>query len=977
MADKYIPQEIESQWQRRWAESGLYATRQDPTRPKFYFLTMLPYSSGDLHIGHWYAMAPSDAAARYRRMKGDNVFFPIGFDAFGLPAENAAIKHGIHPYRWTWSNVEHMRGQLRSMGAMWAWDREAVSCDPRYYAWSEWFFLKLYEHGLAYRKYAPVDFCPTCNTTLAREQVWGDDRHCERCGTQVVKKELNQWFFKITDYADELLRFDGIDWPERIRVAQTNWIGRSEGAEVEFTGVRSQESGDLITVFTTRPDTLWGATFMVLAPEHLLVDKLTTAEHAEAVAAYKYQASRQSEIERTSTDKEKTGVFIGAYATNPVNGERIPIWIADYVLTTYGTGAIMAVPAHDDRDFAFALKFGLPIIPVIERTDQRAKSAVWEGSVVGDFDGALRAAGLKWDWLTIAGRGRFYAVALEGDAQVAAYTSFLQAHLKPGHWADVVGRGWQVVFHDGPVTLDSVRADAAIMARCHAGYDYTRQFRTTMEMWWAVEWYRDLLYHAEYGAMIHSAAFSGVPGDVAKQKVTDWLAERGVGKFAINYKLRDWLISRQRYWGAPIPMIYCPVCGIVPVPYADLPVLLPEDVEIPATGENALKFHEGFLHVKCPQCGGDATRETDTMDTFMCSSWYNYAYVAPYWKAGEPLSRDDTPWDPQAGAYWLPVDQYTGGPEHATMHLLYTRFFTKALCDIGVLPFREPMLRLFNQGIILGPDGQRMSKSKGNVVAPDEWVERYGADTVRAYLMFIGPWDAGGPWSAQGIEGVRRFLERVWSVVVEPGNGDQGSGDKGQPVLTKSGGAEDRGQEADLVAQTRTLRHMTHKTLQKVTEDIEAFKFNTLLAALMEFNNYLVKAKETAVYGTPAWDEAVDMLLLMLAPETPHITEELWQRRVQTRRVSENPSGLFRAAASVHVQPWPVFDPELARADTITLVVQVNGKVRDRIEVATGITEETARELALAQPAVQKWLEGKSVRKVIFAGGRLINIVVG
>ncbi len=758
IAERYNPQVIEPRWQQQWAESGLYATREDPERQKYYFLTMLPYPSGDLHIGHWYAMTPSDAAARYLRMRGYNVFFPIGFDAFGLPAENAAIKHRTHPYRWTLTNIERMRSQLRTMGAMWAWDHEAVSCDPEYYKWTQWFFLKLYEHGLAYRAFSPVDFCPNCNTTLAREQVWGEDRHCERCGTPVIKKELEQWFFKITAYADELLRYDHIDWPERIRTLQTNWIGRSEGAEVTFKAEAGAagDGGQDIVVFTTRPDTLWGATFMVLSPEHPLVDRLTTAERRDAVTAYQLQASRQTEIERTAADKAKTGVFIGAYAVNPVNGQRIPIWIADYVLMGYGTGAIMAVPAHDDRDFEFARQFGLPIVPVIERNDGRAKSAVWEGSVDAGFGASLMAAGLAAEPLAIPGRGRFYAVALDGHAQVAAYIPVLQAHLKPGHWADIVGLGWHVVFRDRVMTLDSAAADAAIMAQMHAGYDYMRQFRTTMEMWWAVEWYRDVLYHADYGAMIHSAAFTGTSGETARQQVTAWLAERGAGKAAVNYRLHDWLISRQRYWGAPIPMIYCPGCGVVPVPYEDLPVRLPEDAEIPSTGENALKFDAGFLHTTCPKCGGEATRETDTMDTFMCSSWYQYAYVTPYRKAGEQLHADDMPWDAQAGDYWLPVDQYTGGPEHATMHLLYTRFFTKALRDMGIVSFDEPMLRLFNQGIILGPDGNRMSKSKGNVIAPDDLVALYGADTVRAYLMFIGPWDAGGPWNPSGIGGVRR-----------------------------------------------------------------------------------------------------------------------------------------------------------------------------------------------------------------------------
>ncbi len=950
--ERYNPQAIEPRWQQQWADSGLYATREAPDRRKFYFLTMLPYPSGDLHIGHWYAMTPSDAAARYLRMQGHNVFFPIGFDAFGLPAENAAIKHGTHPYRWTLANIDRMRGQLRTMGAMWAWDHEAVSCDPEYYKWTQWFFLKLYEHGLAYRAYSPVDFCPTCNTTLAREQVWGEDRHCERCGTPVIKKELEQWFFKITAYADELLRYDNIDWPERIRTAQTNWIGRSEGAEVTFrTEAGFAGDGHDIVVFTTRPDTLWGATFMVLSPEHPLVGELTTTQYREAVTAYQLQAGRQTEIERTAADKAKTGVFIGAYAVNPVNGKRIPIWIADYVLMGYGTGAIMAVPAHDDRDFEFARQYGLSIVPVIERTDGRAKSAVWEGSVDSSFGASLMAAGLTAAPLAIPDRGRFYAVTLQGHDQVAAYVSVLQAHLKPGHWADVVGLGWHVVFPDRVTTLDSVEADAAIMARMHAGYEYMHQFRTAMEMWWAVEWYRDVLYHSDYGTMIHSAAFTGTPGETARQQVTEWLAGQGVGKAAVNYRLHDWLISRQRYWGAPIPMIYCPDCGIVPVPYADLPVRLPEDAEIPPTGENALKFDEGFLHTECPKCGGKATRETDTMDTFMCSSWYQYAYVTPYHKAGERLAADDMPWDEQTGNYWLPVDQYTGGPEHATMHLLYTRFFTKALRDMGVVSFDEPMLRLFNQGIILGPDGNRMSKSKGNVVAPDDLVEHYGADTVRAYLMFIGPWDAGGPWNPSGIGGVRRFLERVWAIATEP------------PQQSAQADA------ATIDRLSRELRHVTHRTLRKVSEDIAAYKWNTLLAALMEFNNYLMKARDTAVYGTPAWDEAIDLMLLMLAPETPHIAEELWQRR--------HGDEAFDPAQSIHVQPWPVYEPALAQAETVTLVVQINGKVRDKLELPADVGEAAAREAALASPTVQKWLEGKQVRKVIYAGGKLINIVVG
>ncbi|OUC07375.1 leucine--tRNA ligase [Litorilinea aerophila] len=827
MSDRYNPQEIEPKWQKIWEEEGLYRTVEDPERPKWYALTMLPYPSGDLHTGHWYAFTPSDAAARWRRMNGYNVFFPIGFDAFGLPAENAAIKHGIHPKEWTYANIERMRRQLRQMGAMWAWDREAITCDPEYYKWTQWFSLKFYEAGLAYREYAPVDWCPSCNTTLAREQVWGEDRHCERCGTPVIKKELEQWKFRITRYADELIEgLNQIDWPERVKVMQINWIGRSEGAEVTF----HTEQGDPVVIFTTRPDTLWGATFMVLAPEHLLVDKVTTPEQWEEVQAYKAAAARLDEITRTATDKEKTGVFTGGYAINPVNNERIPIWIADYVMMGYGTGAIMAVPAHDQRDFEFAQKFGLEIRRVISGPN--------------------------------------------GE--------------------------------DGPLT---------------EAYD-----------------------SKEEGFMINSGPFDGTPVKEAAKKVTAWLEETGKGKAAVNYRLRDWLISRQRMWGAPIPIIYCPQCGTVPVPYEELPVRLPDDAEFKPTGESPLKYHAGFRYVKCPRCGGDAERETDTMDTFMCSSWYHYAYVSPYWKAGETIHADDMPWDPEKGEYWLPVDQYTGGIEHATMHLLYTRFFTKALRDLGIVNFDEPMLRLFNQGTILGPDGEKMSKSRGNVVNPDDYVGKYGADTVRGYLMFIGPWELGGPWDPSAIEGVSRFLHRVWHVVVE----------EGDPAQQE---AEPAGEEL------RALERKLHQTILKVTDDIANFRFNTAIAAMMELNNLLLRLKETPVYGSALWQEAIETLILLMAPIFPHISEELWHRLGHTE--------------SVHLQRWPEGDPEKAREEEITVVVQVNGKVRDKLLVSPGTDKATLESQALALGNVQKWIDGKQVRKVIVVPDRLVNIVVG
>jgi len=813
MADRYIPQDIEAKWQKRWEETRLYHVSNDVKKP-YFFLTMFPYPSGDLHIGHWYAYTPADARARYMRMKGYDVMFPIGFDAFGLPAENAAIKHGIHPFQWTMKNIERMRAQLRSMGAMFDWEREVITCLPEYYKWTQWFFLQFYKHGLAYRARSAVDWCPQCNTTLAREQVWGEDRHCERCGTPVIKKELEQWYFRITRYAEELLRYDGINWPERVMTMQRNWIGRSEGAELNFRS----EQGDDIIVFTTRPDTVYGATFMVLAPEHPLVAKLTAPERRAEVEEYVANASRQTEIARLAVEKEKTGVFIGAYAINPATGERIPIWIADYVLMGYGTGAIMAVPAHDERDFAFATKYGLPIRVVIRPPD--------------------------WD-------GRPLAVAYTGE-----------------------------------------------------------------------------------GTMINSGPFDGMNSLEGIKAVTGYLQEKGLGRPAVTYRLRDWLISRQRMWGAPIPIIYCPKCGTVPVPEEDLPVLLPEDAEFLPTGESPLKYHEGFRRTTCPQCGGPAQRETDTMDTFVCSSWYQMRYTSPHYDQG--------PFDPQAAKVWLPVQQYTGGIEHACMHLLYTRFFTKACRDIGLLDHGEPMLNLFNQGIVLGEDNEKMSKSRGNVVNPDDYVKTLGADTVRAYLMFIGPWELGGSWNSRSIDGVSRFLHKVWNLVVEP--------IPHRPSIDRGGGGD--------IAE---LRRLTHKTIRTCTDHMEHFRFNVYLAALMEYSNALVRLKGTAAARTEAWSEAMHTLVLLLAPVAPHLAEELWER--------------LGGPYSVHQQKWPTWSEELAADEVITLVVQVNGKVRDRLQVPADISEADAKALALASANVKRHLDGKTVQDVFYVPGRLVNIV--
>lgn len=811
--ENYIPSKIESKWQDKWEADGLYHSDIDNSRPKFYALTMLPYPSGDLHIGHWYAMAPSDSRARFKRMNGYNVLFPIGFDAFGLPAENAAIKRNVHPKIWTYSNIDKMRKQLHSMGAMFDWRREAVSSDEKYYHWTQWFFIQLYKHGLAYRKMSPVDWCPNCNTTLAREQVWGDDRHCERCGTPVIKKDLEQWFFRTTNYAEELLNYDTIDWPLRVKTLQTNWIGKSEGSLVKF----HTEAGDELEVFTTRPDTLWGVTFMVLAPEHPLVKKLTTPEQKAEVDQYILDTMRQTDIQRESADKEKTGVFTGGYAINPVSGEKIPVWIADYVLVTYGTGAIMAVPAHDQRDFEFARKFGLEIKVVIQPS--------------------------------------------------------------------------------GIAPIDPDDMKEAIPAA---------------------------------GTMVNSGPLTGTPGDKSFASAVKYVTEKGYGKASTNYRLRDWLISRQRYWGAPIPMIYCKKCGVVPVPEDQLPVRLPEDVEWKPTGESPLKLHPTWRFTKCPKCGGDAERETDTMDTFMCSSWYHLRYLSPDYAKG--------PFDPDEYDYWMPVDIYTGGIEHANMHLMYTRFFHKALRDMGITEGPEPMLQLRNQGMVLGEDSEKMSKSRGNVISPDELVKSYGADTVRAFLMFFARWDMGGPWSSGGIDGVQRWLRRVWATVLEE---------------DKPGAAS----EEDV----KLLRRKIHQALRSVTNDFEQFEFNTIISTLMELMNEMTRLKPL-VYGNAAWDEAIEIYVKMLAPVAPHITEELW--------------GLMGKPYSIHTQPWPRVDEAAARDEEITLVVQVNGKVRDRIVVPANVSEDEAKKVALASESVQKILEGREPRQLIYVKGRLVNIVI-
>ncbi len=815
---KYNPKEIEARWQQTWAEAHLYNTPDDAPRPHFYNLVMLPYPSGDLHMGHWYNYAPADAYGRFKRMNGFSVMQPIGFDAFGLPAENAAIKRGVQAHAWTLSNIERMRTQLRAMGAQWDWSREIISCLPDYYKWTQWLFLQFYKQGLAYHTKAPANWCPGCNTTLANEQVLANGT-CERCGTLVIRKEIDQWLFRITKYADELLNFDGISWPEKTVTMQRNWIGRSTGAEVRFK-ISVDGKEEEIPVFTTRPDTIYGVTFFVLAPEHPFVQKITTPDQRTRVETYVEQTARMTEIERLSTEKEKSGVFTGAYVTNPMNGEQVPVWVADYVLMSYGSGAIMGVPAHDQRDFEFARAFTIPIREVVRGADEQPSD--------------------------------------------------------PETWTEA---------------------------------------------------------HTAKGAIVNSGHFDGTEGPEAIQKMIEYMEAQGIGHATVNYRLRDWLISRQRYWGTPIPIVYCSKDGTVPVPEDQLPVHLPEHVQFKSTGESPLRYEPDFANTTCPICGGPATRETDTMDTFVCSSWYFLRYTDPH--------DDQHPWTQEAMENWLPVDQYVGGPEHATMHLLYARFFVKALRDMGYLKFDEPFTHLFHQGMVLGPDGQKMSKSRGNVEAPDPYVQKYGTDTVRCYMMFIGPFDQGGSFRAENLEGIWRFLNRFWSVTTENW--------RGKP-------------STEVTTQSREIERLRHKTVKRVTDDLAHFRFNTALAALMECNNVLVKQQGDPISQSAAYRETLEAMMQMLAPMAPHITEELWHLTGHT--------------GSIHTSSWPIYDEAKTVDESFTLVLQVNGKIRDKIEIPANLNEAEVRQMAIENSKVSAFVGEATIQKIVYVPGRLVNIVV-
>ena len=841
----YKPREIEEKLTKKWEKEKIYSLKSDKDDPKYYVLEMFPYPSGEPHMGHARNYTIGDVIAKVLSRKGYNILHPIGYDAFGLPAENAAIKEGIHPQKSTMANIDKMRKTLKRMGMSYDFSDEIITSDPDYYKWTQWFFLLFYKMGLAEKKEAPVNWCNSCQTVLANEQVITG--RCERCESLVEKRVLSQWFFKITDYAGRLLddmKLLEKGWPERVLTIQQNWIGRSEGAVVDF---KLDDSEDIsIPVFTTRPDTLFGVTFFILAPEHPLIDKIVVdEEYKKEIEKIKNIISGQSDIERGSAEIEKIGCFTGRYVINPLNSQKIPIWIANYVLLEYGTGAIMAVPAHDQRDFEFASKYGIPIKEVIspDGKNHQKLSAAYDGE----------------------------------------------------------------------------------------------------------------------GIMINSGMFSGTSSEKGKKDVTSYLEENNMGKFHVNYKLRDWLISRQRYWGAPIPIIYCDKCGIVPVPEKDLPVLLPYDIDFRPKGLSPLFYCEQFVNTVCPRCGGKAKRETDTMDTFVCSSWYFLRYCSPH--------NERCAFDSKEVDYWMPVDQYIGGIEHAAMHLIYSRFFVKVLYDKGLIKFKEPFIKYFPHGVV-NLDGQKMSKSKGNIVNPSEIYNRYGADTLRLYILFVGPADSPVDWSDSGVEGANRFLNRVWRLVVRnieligsmkltKDENDIKAGDiainiKGEFKNGKLSGLE------------RELYRKLHQTIKKVTNDILVrFNFNTAISAIMELVNLIYKYQEevtTVKKNVALVKEVTEKLLMLLSPITPFIAEELWLKAGNER--------------SIHKVSWPDYDPEIAREELVTIVFQVNGKLRDRMNLPVGTPSEEIEKYAFSSGKVKNFTEGKEIIKKIVIPNKLINIVV-
>ena len=821
MIDKYNFSEIEKKWQTKWAEGDVFKVTEDPDKEKYYVLEMFPYPSGKLHMGHVRNYSIGDVLARFKKMKGFNVLHPMGWDSFGLPAENAAIKHGVEPSKWTWENIGEMREQLKELGLSYDWDREVATCHPDYYKWMQWIFIQFYKKGLAYKKENPVNWCPSCQTVLANEQVV--DGKCERCKTLVGKKDLSQWYFKITDYAERLL--DNLEelpgWPNKVKLMQKNWIGKSIGAEVTFE-IDGFDKG--LDVFTTRPDTLYGVTYMVMAPEHPYLKELVAgSEYEEPVNAYVDKVQHMSDIERTSTTNEKTGQFTGRYAINPLTGKKVPIFISDYVLMDYGTGAIMAVPAHDQRDFDFAKKFDLEIIPVVDSDDPEV---------------------------------------------------------------DV--------------------------------YDLKAAF-------------------AAEGTMINSEMFNGMNNKEAIEKIIDYLEEKEIGKKSINYKLRDWLISRQRYWGTPIPMIHCDDCGWVPEKEENLPVLLPADVQFTGKGESPLATSKTFVNTTCPVCGKPARRELDTMDTFLDSSWYFLRYCDP--------KNTEAPFSKEKVDYWMNVDQYIGGVEHAILHLMYARFFQMALYDLGLVSTEEPFKNLLTQGMVI-KDGAKMSKSLGNVVSPAEIIDKYGADTARLFILFAAPPERELDWSDKGVEGSFRFINRVYRMVY-----DFSQNYSEVPESYEISGDADK-----------NMAYWLNYAIKKVSDDIgERFNFNTAISTIMELVNEMYRYKEGTV-NPGLFGAAIKDLIIMLAPFVPHVTEEMWEH--------------LGYEGSVHDQNWPEYDEKALVKDTVEIVVQVNGKIKEKLDIAGGLSREEMEKTAMENEKVKGLIEGKNVVKVIAVPGKLINIVV-
>ena len=819
----YDPKEIEEKWQATWEEKGLFRVSEDPARKKYYLLEMFPYPSGNIHMGHVRNYSIGDVIARYKRMKGYNVLHPMGWDAFGMPAENAAIQHGTHPAVWTYNNIAYMKKQLKRLGFGYDWSREFATCDVAYYGWEQWIFLKMYERGLVYRKSAPVNYCEQCQTVLANEQV--EDGRCWRCSEDVIQNELAQWFFAITNYADELDAYTNQmpGWPERVLSMQRNWIGKSYGVEVHFP----LEQGDALTIFTTRPDTLYGVTFMVLAPEHLLAMHLSHGTPQEKeVIAFVEKARTQDRSFRLELAGTKEGIFTGSYAVNPLTNQRVPIFVSNFVLAEYGTGAIMSVPAHDQRDFEFAKTYGLPIIVTIMPEGETLNSETM-------------------------------SQAYEGD-----------------------------------------------------------------------------------GAMVNSGSFNGRQNREAIPAIIDYLEEKGIGKRKVNYRLRDWGISRQRYWGAPIPIIYCDACGVVPVPYEDLPVVLPADLQVQMVGKSPLAEYPEFYAVDCPKCKKKARRETDTMDTFVESSWYFLRYACPHYN-GAPLDRDKVD-------YWMPVDQYIGGIEHAVLHLLYSRFFNRVLNELGFVSAREPFENLLTQGMVI-KDGAKMSKSKGNVVDPDYLIERYGADTARLFCLFASPPEKDLDWSDKGVEGSYRFLQRVWRLVSERADTLRGIRPNTQPET------QDK--------ETARLVTIVHKTIKKVSEDVERFHLNTAIASIMELVNALYKFVEVERKDgeLQLLKGAIEHLIILMSPFCPHITDELWETLGNTGHVIEH--------------RWPTYNEAYIKEERVTVAVQVNGKLRDTMEAERDLDEALLKQLALSLEKVKKHIENREIRKVIVIPNKLVNIV--